>query len=106
MMKVCMLFLSIVAHARATQPLAEDVSSVSNAIQKLASSLYLEEMAQSPDQNVVLSPLSIHLAMSILLYGAAGDSSTQLELALGLEGEGRKPYEGSTNDLGKVQYSR
>ena len=66
--------------------MAENVSPVSEAIQKMSSNLYLEEIQQSPYQNVVMSPLSIHLAMSMLLYGAAGNSSKQLEKALGLEG--------------------
>jgi len=87
MMKVLTLFLSLVlAHARETLPMAGNVSRVSDLIQKMASNLYLEEIKQSPDQNVVLSPLSIHLAMSMLLYGADGSSSKQLKQALGLEG--------------------
>jgi len=94
-----MLFPSILALApAASQPMAEDVSSVSNAIQNLASSLYLEELKESPEQNVVLSPLSIHLAMSMLMYGAAGNSRKQLEMALVLEGVEKE------NHLKEVQF--
>ena len=69
-----------------------DVFSISDSIHKMTGSLYLEEILLSPDQNVVLSPLSIHLAMSMLYQGAAGNSSKQLGQALGLEGVQQKDY--------------
>ena len=75
-----------VAYASATPVTPKDGLSASKAIQKMASKIYLEEIKFSPDQNIVISPLSIHMAMSMLYYGAAGNSSTQLENALGLNG--------------------
>eukprot|EP00091_Calanus_sinicus_P010017 TRINITY_DN23284_c0_g1_i1.p1 TRINITY_DN23284_c0_g1~~TRINITY_DN23284_c0_g1_i1.p1 ORF type:complete len:131 (-),score=30.41 TRINITY_DN23284_c0_g1_i1:131-499(-) len=80
-----LFFLMVLARARESLPLSGNVSAVSDSIQKMASNLYLEEIQLSPDQNVVLSPLSTHLAMSMLLYGASGNSSEQLKQALGLE---------------------
>jgi len=69
-----------------------DVFSISDSIHKMTGSLYLEEILLSPDQNVVLSPLSIHLAMAMLYQGAAGNSSKQLGKALGLDGVQQKYY--------------
>ena len=88
--------------------IAQDSSeelSVSDPIQKMAANLYLEEVKISPNQNVVLSPLSIHMAMSILYFGAEGTSRQQLENALGLEGVSEKDHlEKAKMILDKYQY--
>ena len=74
-------------------------------IQKMAANLYLEEVKISPNQNVILSPLSIHMAMSILYFGAEGTSRLQLENALGLEGVSEKAHlEKAKMILDKYQY--
>eukprot|EP00092_Neocalanus_flemingeri_P101307 GFUD01129535.1.p1 GENE.GFUD01129535.1~~GFUD01129535.1.p1 ORF type:complete len:526 (+),score=108.59 GFUD01129535.1:90-1580(+) len=58
--------------------------SLSKSIQNLTRDLYLEEVKISKRRNVIISPLSIHLAMSILYHGAEGNSRKQLGNALGL----------------------
>merc|ERR1711892_1211051 len=54
-------------------------------IQKMTANLYLEEAKISTENNIVISPLSIHMAMSMLYYGLKGRSRKQLRDALGLE---------------------
>jgi serine protease inhibitor len=54
------------------------------AVQKLTSDLYQEIVKISNNENIVISPLSIHTAMSMLQYGAGGHSHKQLQQALGL----------------------
>merc|ERR1711892_122461 len=54
------------------------------AIEKMTSDLYLELAKESDNKNIVISPLSIHTAMSMLQYGADGSSQKQLRGALGL----------------------
>jgi len=62
------------------------------AIEKMTSDLYLELAKESDNKNIVISPLSIHTAMSMLQYGADGYSQKQLRGALGL------------NDISKVDH--
>ena len=57
----------------------------SQAVQKMTSDLYLEVAKTSKNENIVISPLSIHTAMAMLHYGAEGNSLKQLRNALGLE---------------------
>eukprot|EP00092_Neocalanus_flemingeri_P034480 GFUD01037491.1.p1 GENE.GFUD01037491.1~~GFUD01037491.1.p1 ORF type:complete len:486 (-),score=126.64 GFUD01037491.1:215-1672(-) len=59
-------------------------STLSEAIQQMTANLYQEVAKSSANENIVISPLSIHTAMSILLYGAEGYSRGQLHNALGL----------------------
>ena len=70
---------------------ADDHLSVSTSVQRMAAQIYMEEVKTSA-KNVVISPLSIHMAMSLLLYGAQGNSRSQLEDALGLEGVEQNSY--------------
>jgi len=63
-----------------------------DSIQKMSGSLYLEEVSLSPDRNIILSPLSIHLAMSMLYYGAGGRSKEELGHALGLTGVSKEEH--------------
>merc|ERR1711892_792282 len=58
---------------------------LSEAMQKMTANLYLEVAKNTINENIVISPLSIHTAMSILQYGADGYSSSQLKNALGLK---------------------
>lgn len=53
------------------------------ALSRLAADL----LAQSPDKNSVLSPLSIMLALAMLREGASGESAAQLDAVLGLDPE-------------------
>ena len=57
---------------------------LSKAINKLTANLYLEIVESNPNRNIVISPLSIHTAMSLLYYGARGESKEQMMEALGL----------------------
>jgi len=58
---------------------------LSQAIHKMTGNLYKNLATETINKNIVISPLSIHTAMSILKYGAAGYSKGQLENALGLK---------------------
>jgi len=55
------------------------------AFQEMTAKLYLEESKISTKNNIVISPLSIHLAMSMLYYGLKGRSRKELRNALGLD---------------------
>ena len=57
---------------------------LSKAINKMTADLYLEILKSNPNRNIVISPLSIHTAMSLIYYGSSGDSRDQLRKALGL----------------------
>ena len=57
---------------------------LSKAINKMTADIYLEILQSNPNRNIVISPLSIHTAMSLIYYGARGDSKDQLRKALGL----------------------
>ena len=58
---------------------------LSKAINKMTADIYLEILQSNPNRNIVISPLSIHTAMSLIYYGARGDSRDQLRKALGLD---------------------
>ena len=57
---------------------------LSKAINKMTANLYLKIVKSNPNRNILISPLSIHTAMSLLYYGARGESKEQLMEALGL----------------------
>ena len=46
--------------------------------------LCLDILKSNPNRNIVKSPLSIHMSMSLIYYGARGDSRDQLRKALSL----------------------
>merc|ERR1719369_2147441 len=59
----------------------------SNSILQMTANIYQEEVKHNGNQNVVLSPLGAHIAMSMLFHGARGNSRKQLKSALGLDFE-------------------
>merc|ERR1711915_470846 len=58
---------------------------IAKAINSMSIELYQEMGNQDVDKNIVISPLSIHTAMSMLMYGAEGYSMKQLKGVLGLD---------------------
>merc|ERR1719474_1832891 len=56
----------------------------SAAVETLTSDIYQQLVKNSGNNNIVVSPQSIHTAMSMLQYGAGGLSQGQLQEALGL----------------------
>eukprot|EP00091_Calanus_sinicus_P004721 TRINITY_DN1505_c0_g1_i4.p1 TRINITY_DN1505_c0_g1~~TRINITY_DN1505_c0_g1_i4.p1 ORF type:complete len:366 (-),score=91.07 TRINITY_DN1505_c0_g1_i4:376-1473(-) len=78
------LLLMILKLIFAGTAIASD-NAYSQAVQKMTSDLYLEIAKTSNKENIVISPLSIHTAMSMLHYGADGNSLKQLKNGLGLE---------------------
>merc|ERR1711915_362843 len=62
---------------------AEELA-IAKAINSMSTELYQEIANQDVDKNIVISPLSIHTAMSMLMYGADGYSMKQLKGVLGL----------------------
>merc|ERR1719369_201126 len=61
-------------------------------IQEMTANLYLEIAQLSTDTNIAMSPLSIHTAMAMLLYGAEEYSKEQLQTALGLQDVGKQEH--------------
>merc|ERR1712123_13547 len=61
------------------------IPNLSNSVAKSAKNLFnIVEDQENKSNNVIISPLSIHLAMSLLYNGAKGDSKVQLANVLGL----------------------
>merc|ERR1711915_523917 len=58
---------------------------IAKAINSMSIELYQEIANQDLDKNIVISPLSIHTVMSMLMYGAEGYSMKQLKGVLGLD---------------------
>ena len=56
----------------------------SAAVESLSSNIYQQLAKNSGKDNIVVSPLSIHTAVSMLQYGTGGQSQQQLQGALGL----------------------
>ena len=48
-------------------------------------SLLQRQIARSPDGNVIVSPLSLHAVLSMVLNGAEGETASEMRAALGLE---------------------
>jgi serpin B len=68
------------AESEATQ---EDIAAVAQAERDLAAALYTI-LAEEHD-NLVFSPISIHIAMAMALAGAEGDTEAQIAAALGVD---------------------
>ena len=68
-----------------TSPSVKLIPTLSNSVTESAKDLF-EIVEKSADQsaNVIISPLSIHLAMSLLYNGAEGNSKEQLRKVLRL----------------------
>lgn len=64
---------------------AAELAAVSAAEQAFAADLYAA-LTSSAESNVVVSPLSIHLALAMALGGARGETATQMESALRVAG--------------------
>merc|ERR1711892_212952 len=61
------------------------IPNLSHSVAKSAKNLFnIVEDQENKSNNVIISPLSIHLAMSLLYNGAKGDSKVQLANVLGL----------------------
>ncbi|TFK12380.1 Ovalbumin [Platysternon megacephalum] len=58
------------------------MSSVSEAITKFCLDFFKELNKDRPSDNIIYSPLSISAALGMVLYGARGNTATQIETAL------------------------
>lgn len=78
-------YLSVVVVAVVSQPVGQQqVSPLSQSVSGLSTKLLLSlTESQSPSQNVIISPVSIFLALSLLYHGS--DRSTKAELETFLE---------------------
>merc|ERR1711936_109776 len=67
-------------------------SMIHQPIQELTATLYLQVAQLSTETNIAMSPLSIHTAMAMLMYGAEEYSKEQLKTALGLQDVGKREH--------------
>jgi len=66
-------------------PFQKLIPTLSSSVARAAKDLFSTvEKQENPSTNVIISPLSIHLAMSLLYNGARGNSKDQLAKVLGL----------------------
>lgn len=83
---------------------AEDLAAVSAAEQAFAGRLY--QALAAGDGNVVVSPLSIHLALAMTLAGAEGDTATEMAAALEVAGLDPAALHAALNSLDAALESR
>ena len=68
-----------------SSPFLKLIPTLSSSVARSAKDLFITvEKQENPSTNVIISPLSIHLAMSLLYNGARGNSKDQLAKVLGL----------------------
>jgi len=81
------LFLSVPLSSSTPVPSSQKliIPNLSTSVSAAARDLFQEVEAENPSDNVIISPLSIHLAMSLLYHGAQNRSKQQLEKVLSLE---------------------
>ena len=70
--------------------LSESEISISDALNLFGVNVLSEIVKENADESVMISPLSISMALSMCLNGAAGDTQAQLAALLGLEGKNRE----------------
>jgi serpin B len=83
---------------------AEDVAAISAAEQAFAARLY--QTLAAGDGNVVVSPLSIHLALAMALGGAEGDTAAEMAAALEVAGFDPAALHAALNSLDTALESR
>ena len=83
---------------------AEDLAAVSTAEQAFAARLY--QALAAGQGNVVVSPLSIHLALSMALAGAEGDTAAEMTQALEVAGFDPAALHAALNSLDAALESR
>ncbi|OFW64011.1 MAG: hypothetical protein A2135_03865 [Actinobacteria bacterium RBG_16_67_15] len=83
---------------------AEDLAAISAAEQAFAARLY--QALAAGDGNVVVSPLSIHLALAMALGGAEGDTAVEMAAALEVAGFDPAALHAALNSLDAALESR
>lgn len=66
--------------------------------------LLFQQSVNSPSENVILSPLSIALALALVQQGARGDAQAQITAALGMSPQDSAIAFSAFNDILKVSF--
>jgi len=88
----CVYSVHTQIHFQDDPPDQGDTAAVAQAVHELAGKLYLEEAAVSVNNNIVISPLSIHLTLAMLYYGLKGTPRKEVKTVLGLDNIKRRKH--------------